>query len=92
MLWLLKLGITTLIHNKDDIEFVTEFPFFWGHLVDIHSIKNVDQIKTDVRCTIVHRTEHCKVRLIFLPDIQRCASVVDSVALQCGRQCGSTVW
>jgi len=32
MLWLLKLGITMLIHNKDDIEFVTEFPCFWDTL------------------------------------------------------------
>ena len=23
-----------LIHNKDDIEFVTEFPFFLGHPVE----------------------------------------------------------
>ena len=29
----LKLGITILIHNKDDIEFVTEFPCFLGHPV-----------------------------------------------------------
>ena len=33
MLWLLKLGITMLVHNKDDIEFVTEFPCFLGHPV-----------------------------------------------------------
>ena len=33
MLWLLKLGITTLIHNKDHIEFVTEFPCLFGHPV-----------------------------------------------------------
>jgi len=26
----LKLGITMLIHNKDDIKFVTEFPCFFG--------------------------------------------------------------
>ena len=33
LLWLLKLGITILIHNKDDIQFVTEFPcFFWDTL------------------------------------------------------------
>ena len=30
ILWLLKLGITMLIHNKDDIEFVTEFPCLFG--------------------------------------------------------------
>ena len=29
----LKLGNTMLIHNKDDIEFVTEFPCFLGHPV-----------------------------------------------------------
>ena len=29
----MKLGITMLIHNKDDIEFVTEFPSFLGHPV-----------------------------------------------------------
>ena len=34
MLWLLKLGITMLVHNEDDIEFVTEFPCFLGHPVD----------------------------------------------------------
>ena len=33
ILWLLKLGITMLIHNKDDIEFVTEFSCFLGHPV-----------------------------------------------------------
>ena len=33
ILWLLKLGITMLIHNKDDIEFVTEFPCFLGNPV-----------------------------------------------------------
>ena len=29
----LKKGITMLIHNKDDIEFVTEFLCFLGHPV-----------------------------------------------------------
>ena len=29
----MKVGITMLIHNKDDIEFVTEFPCFLGHPV-----------------------------------------------------------
>ena len=33
ILRLLKLGITMLIHNKDDIEFVIEFPCFLGHPV-----------------------------------------------------------
>ena len=28
-----KSGITMLIHNKDDIEFVTEFPCLLGHPV-----------------------------------------------------------
>ncbi len=31
--WLLKIGITMLINNKDDIEFVTEFTCFLGHPV-----------------------------------------------------------
>jgi len=35
ILWLLKLGITMLIHNKDDIEIATEFPCFLGHPVVI---------------------------------------------------------
>ena len=30
----MKSGITMLIHNKDDIEFVTKFPCFFGHPVD----------------------------------------------------------
>ena len=34
----MKLGITVLIHNKDDIQFVTEFPCFLGHPVTrLHS-------------------------------------------------------
>ena len=33
ILWLFKLGITMLIHNKDDFEFVTEFPYFLRHPV-----------------------------------------------------------
>ena len=32
---LLKLGIIMLIHNKDDIEFVTEFPCLLGHPVRV---------------------------------------------------------
>ena len=40
----MKLGITMLIHNKDDIEFVTESPCFLGHPVSnladgAHSLK-----------------------------------------------------
>ena len=35
MLWILKLGITMLIHNKDDFEFVTEFPCFLRHPVGL---------------------------------------------------------
>ena len=33
ILWLLKSGITMLIHKKDDIEFVTKFPCLLGHPV-----------------------------------------------------------
>ena len=39
----MKLGITILIHNKDDIEFVTEFPCLLGHPVfNLLKIKNAD--------------------------------------------------
>ena len=33
ILWLLKLGITMLLRNKDYIQFVTEFPCFLRHPV-----------------------------------------------------------
>ena len=33
ILWLLKSGVTMLIYNKHDIEFVTEFPCLLGHPV-----------------------------------------------------------
>ena len=36
----LKLGITMLIHNKDDIEFDTEFPCFLG--VPVINIGNLN--------------------------------------------------
>ena len=32
----LKLGITTLTHNKEDIQFVTEFQCFLGHPVSMY--------------------------------------------------------
>ena len=32
ILWLLKLGITMVILNKNYIEFVTEFPCLLGHI------------------------------------------------------------
>ena len=38
ILWLFKLGITMLIYNKDDIQFVTEFPCFLGHPVSFYTI------------------------------------------------------
>ena len=41
ILCLLKLGITILIHNKDDIEFVTEFPCFLGHPVNPYFILTI---------------------------------------------------
>ena len=41
----MKLGITMLIHNKDDIEFVTEFPCFLGHpVVGIHMFLLFDKL------------------------------------------------
>ena len=45
----MKIGITMLIHNKDDIEFVTEFSCFLGHPVSkfeiIKNHKNLSQKK-----------------------------------------------
>ena len=35
----MKLGITMLIHNKDDIEFVTEIPCFWDTLYLSNSLQ-----------------------------------------------------
>ena len=34
----MKLGITMLTHNKEDIEFITEFPCLLGHPVCIRII------------------------------------------------------
>ena len=42
--WLLKLGITMLIHNKDNIQFVTEFPCFLGHPVDSLCTQNRQEL------------------------------------------------
>jgi len=52
----LKLGITMLIHNKDDIEFVTEFPCFLGHPVwTIKQICNHDlKFKVSVQTNSVN--------------------------------------
>jgi len=41
ILWVLKLGLTMLIHTKDDIEFVTEFPCFWDTLYN-NACKNIE--------------------------------------------------
>ena len=37
----MKLGITMLIHNKDDIEFVTKFPCSLGDPESKFKFKNV---------------------------------------------------
>ena len=56
ILWLLKLGITMLTHNKDDIQFVTEFPCFWDTLYNIHNSKSASdkilifQIGSALKC------------------------------------------
>ena len=42
----MKLGITMLIHNKDDIEFVTEFPCFLGHPVQYAKFEHSKEIYT----------------------------------------------
>ena len=40
-----KLGITMLFHNKDDIEFVNEFPCFLGH--PVYTLWSKDYIPID---------------------------------------------
>ena len=42
----LKLGITMLIHNKDDIQFVTEFLCFLGH-----PVFKVEKLKREIYIT-----------------------------------------
>ena len=37
----MKTGITMLIHNKDDIKFVSEFPCFLGHSVQISHFPSI---------------------------------------------------
>ena len=39
----MKLGITMLIHNKDNIQFVTEFPCFLGH--SVHEVLDAGLLK-----------------------------------------------
>ena len=39
----MKLGITMLIHNKDNIQFVTEFPCFLGH--SVHEVLDAGSLK-----------------------------------------------
>ena len=46
--WLSKLGITMLIHVKDDIEFVTEFPCLLGRPVEKSEVFNSDTISFTV--------------------------------------------
>ena len=67
ILWLLKLGITLLIHNKDDIEFVTEFHVFWdtlytGQLLIFYSFSNRKNAKKNFKiCKIYLKIENLLV-------------------------------
>ena len=54
-----KLGIAMIIHNKDDIEFITEFPCFLGHPVqNVQCQKEIIYftpiIQYIVQCTYVY--------------------------------------
>ena len=49
ILLLLKLAITMLIHSKDDIEFVTEFPCFWDTLYDIITTNIITNDMSNIR-------------------------------------------
>ena len=64
LLWLLKLGITMLIHNKDDIQFVTEFSCFLGHLVS-SSLCNLIIFKRGF-CTTIYKQN----KTFFRQDLQ----------------------
>ena len=51
----MKLGITMVIHNEDDIEFVTEFPCFLGHPVyGIKVLYSTCGIKDNNECANTH--------------------------------------
>ena len=50
----LKLGITMLIHNEDDIEFVTEFPCLLGHPVDTMGHAKLWNCKTTFKQSYVY--------------------------------------
>ena len=40
------IGITMIIHNKEDIQFVIEFPCFLGHPVSLNEMKNKNLLIT----------------------------------------------
>ena len=53
----LKLGITMLIHNKDDIQFVTEFLCFLGHPVWLLKISMFYFLKLIIlNCWFLHKS------------------------------------
>ena len=54
MLWLFKLGITMLIHNKDDIEFVTEFPCFWDTLYYKFNTELIETVNCMYTIKLIH--------------------------------------
>ena len=53
----MKSGITMLIHDKDDIEFVTEFPCLLGHPVYESKINGPNRFKTMYAVTTANLTE-----------------------------------
>ena len=53
----MKLGITMLIHNKDDIQFVTEYPCFLGHPVYIDWSVRSAQYTTETGLPLITNTD-----------------------------------
>ena len=65
----MKLGITMLIHNKDDIEFVTEFPCFLGHTVYLVSegkLSTKETFKSTFIADGIYRATHIILDLDYI--------------------------
>ena len=66
----MKLGITMLIHNKDDIEFVTEFPCFLGHPV-VSNLQSNDEeyFEGQLVCGVLYFSKSYVLGIKFIKNI-----------------------
>ena len=68
----MKFGITMLIFKKDDIQFATEFPFFWDTLYNqgetclgaLNSIYYISKIKEDFYMDLKKKYKNLSVKFI----------------------------